>query len=105
MLSNLDTINKTERYEDVNTATETAVWFESIAVGHFKIETKGEIEKITVARIDAIQNVGAGYTWELIDKDTTITGGSLPAAEFKVYDSTGTLADATVDITLIGARV
>jgi len=103
-LTNLDTLTKEENYESINIATETGVFFERIAAGHFKIETKGNISKILVARIDAFIGSGAGFTSEVINLSTTVTGGTLPAVEIKIYDSTNTLADATVAITLIGAR-
>lgn len=90
-----------EEYPDVNTSSETAVWFNSIAAGHFQIGSKeGDISAITLAKITALQNVGAGWTWEVLNKSSTVN--SYPAAEFKVYDNTGTLADAVVDVELKG---
>lgn len=45
----------------------------------------------------ALQNVGAGYTWELIDK-SVVSG-----PRFKVYDDTLTLVDvASIDIVIRG---
>lgn len=90
-----------EDFTDVDTAAETADWFESVATGHFKIGSKnGDISAITIARITALQNVGAGYTWELISKSETVNGYA--AAEFKIYNASNTLADAVVDVELSG---
>lgn len=90
-----------EEYPDVNTATETASWFQSIAAGHFRIGSKaGDISAITFARITALQGVGAGWTWVLINKSSTV--GGYPAAEFKIYNASGTLANALIDVELQG---
>lgn len=92
-----------EEFEDVNTATETATWFNSIAAGHFQVGSEaGDIGAISKAQITAIQNVGAGYTWELINKTSTVNG--FQAAEFKLYNGSGTLTDAVVDIELKGPK-
>ena len=89
----------TER-EDVDTLTEAAAWFESTAPGHFKVASEGLVIH-TSAVIRALQNVGPGWTWELVAKNTTLTGGAR-AAEFKIYNASGVLADAVVDIELKG---
>lgn len=106
VLSSLTTIisssSYTDTYEDVNTATETASWFSSVAAGHFKIGSRGQLAAISTARILALQNVGAGWSWELISKTQTVNGE--PAAEFKVYNSSNTLANATVDVELRGPQ-
>jgi hypothetical protein len=106
VLSGLTTIisssSYTDTYEDVNTATETASWFSSVAAGHFKIGARGQLAAISTARILALQNVGAGWSWELISKTQTVN--SEPAAEFKVYNSSGTLANATIDVELRGPQ-
>ncbi|MCG7984742.1 MAG: phage tail protein [Candidatus Thiodiazotropha lotti] len=99
----VDSESQTDYYEDVNTATESASWFSRTAAGHFKIATKSQqIATITVARIGALQNVGSGYSWELISKSVTV--GGEPAAEFKIYDSDGVLADAVIDAELFGSK-
>jgi hypothetical protein len=49
-----------------------------------------------------LQNVGAGWSWELISKTQIVN--SEPAAEFKVYNSSGTLANATIDVELRGPQ-
>lgn len=96
----LDTEAAAELFDDVDTATATADWFDGIAAGHFKIGSKGALAAISQARITALQNVGPGWTWELISKAETVDGQV--AAEFKTYDGSGTLADAVVDIELRG---
>lgn len=91
-------------FENVNTASATDIWFERIATGHFKVKTTSGLAVITQAQITALQNVGSGYSWELVNKTTTLSGGDGPAAEFKVYDQSGTLRDAVVDILLRGPK-
>lgn len=99
----LDAETQIDEFEDVNTATETATWFASTAAGHFKIgSSSGQLSSITSATIRAIQNVGSGWTWELINKTSTVNGQ--PAAEFKVYNSAGTLANAVIDVELKGPK-
>ncbi len=100
----IDSPSKTEDFDDIDTSAATAGLFERIATGHFKIGTKGGISVITQAQITALQNVGAGYSWELISKTASLTSGGTLAAEFKIYNSSGTLADATVDILLRGVK-
>ncbi len=75
-----------DRYNDVNTAIASDSWFERIATGHFKIASRsGNIAAISQATISALQNVGAGYTAEVISKTADISG--IPAAEFKIYNA------------------
>lgn len=98
----LDGESLIDEFNDINVATESAVWFSRVAAGHFKVGTRKDISVITQARISALQNVGQGYTWELISKSQTVN--SKPAAEFKVYNSSGVLTDATVDIEIKGPK-
>lgn len=119
----LDAPSKVETFEDVDTSSAgNPPWFEGVSTGHFIIKTRGGIQQITQARINAVQNVGAGYSWELISKSGTVSAGgggfgtqlfgttnfgdvdASAEAEFKLYDSTGTLADATVDVVLRGTK-
>lgn len=106
VLSALTTIisssSYTDTYEDVNTATETASWFSRTAAGHIKIGARGQLAAISTARILALQNVGAGWSWELISKTQVVNGE--PAAEFKIYNSSGALANATIDVELRGPQ-
>ncbi len=96
----LDGQLKREVFEDVDTSTETASWFENIAAGHFRVGSReGAITAVKRASL-VLQSVGAGWTWELVSKAATV--GGHPAAEFKVYDATATLAAALVDVDLQG---
>jgi len=98
-----DAIVETESYEDVDTATENRWWFESIGVGHFRVATLGAIGLLTTPSIRAIQGAGQGWTSRLISKNAVVSGN--PAAEFQIYDATGALADAVVDIELKGVAI
>lgn len=104
----LDAETQADEFEDVNTATETATWFDNtsagLGVGHFRIGSKsGLISSITSASIVALQSTGGAWTWELVNKTSTVNGQ--PAAEFKIRDATGTLADALVDVMIKGPKV
>lgn len=102
MLVLIDGETVIDDFEDINTASETAAWFESIAAGHFKLGIRKETAALSQAQLTALQNVGAGWSWELISKSATISGHPHPAAEFKVYNGAGTLADTTIDAQLKG---
>lgn len=91
-------------YNDINTTAVNAIWFERVAAGHFKVATQHSMASITTAAIRAFQNVGSGWTAELLSKSASISGNSNPAAEFKIYNSSGTLTDAIVDIELKGPK-
>lgn len=99
----IDGETTTELFDDVNTASSSASWFSSVAAGHFKIGSKGGLASITTARIVAVQNVGSGWSWSLISKSQTVNGE--PAAEFKLWNGSGTLSNATVDVELRGPSV
>lgn len=104
----LDAETQTDEFEDVNTATETATWFDNtsagLGVGHFRVGSKsGQISAITSASIVALQSTGGAWTWELVNKSSTV--GGQPAAEFKIRDASGTLADALVDVMIKGPKV
>lgn len=104
MVTLIDSEAVTDEYEDVNTATETASWFASTAAGNFKIGSKsGNLAAITSAKIVALQNVGAGWSWELLNKSSTV--GGYPAAEFKIYNASNVLANAVIDVELKGPKI
>ena len=99
----IDSETYLEKFDDVNTSTESSTWFSKVAAGHFKVGSKtGKLASISNAGISALIGTGAGWTWELISKAQTVN--SQPAAEFKVYNSSGTLADATIDVYLQGPK-
>lgn len=100
----LDAETQVDEFEDVDTSSETASWFETVAAGHFRIGSKsGRISSITQASIVALQGVGGAWTWELVNKSSTV--GGEPAAEFKIRNAAGTLADALVDVMIKGPKV
>lgn len=66
-----------------------------IAAGNIRIPTTTPFNTITSIHV-TLQNTGHGWTWELIDKATTY------GPQIKIYDNTGTLADATIDATIKG---
>ena len=56
------------------------------------LKTYASIRTVNIA----LQSVGAGYSWELIDKDVDI------GPRIRIYDETDTLTDATIDATIRG---
>ena len=104
MTTALDAEVAIDRFEDVDTSTvPPPPWLNQIVPGNFEVGSKsGDLVSIGHASL-VLQSVGSGWTWELISKSRTVNGQS--AAEFKVYNGAGTLADATVDVTLIGPKV
>ncbi len=99
----LDAEIVTVTFADVDTATETEPWFESLGVGHFIIADKtGTLATIQTAAIVAYHNLGGGSSWELITKDQHLTGFGV-AVEFKLYDN-NSLEDAVIDVELRGPK-
>ena len=66
-----------------------------IAAGDFRVPITKSYTVITMVRL-ALQNVGAGWSWEIVDKDVNV------GPRVRIYDGTGTLADATVDVEVTG---
>jgi hypothetical protein len=89
-------------YNDVSTSAATAEWFQRIGVGQVRLSSQGRLASITHAQITALQNVGPGWTWEVVSK-ATMVADSL-AAEFKIYNAAGAPADALIDVTLRGPK-
>lgn len=82
-----------EDIEDLDISTLTGA--NRIAVGHVKIPI--QVSYVIIKRVDVVlQNVGSGWTWELIAKSDLTNG-----PEIKVYNG-GALADATIDATIRG---
>lgn len=103
----LDGETQTDEFEDINIASFSAAYFQRVGAGHFRVASKsGLMSSITMATIRAIQNVGPGWTSELISKSASVGGspGSI-AAEFKIYNNLGVGADAVVDVELRGPKV
>lgn len=103
----LDGDTQVDEFPDVDVATESAIWFEKVGNGHFRIGTRSQnMAAITMATIDAIQNAGGRATWELISKSVTVGGSpGVVAAEFKTYDAAGSPTDYVVDVTLKGPKI
>lgn len=79
--------------EDLDTSTLTGSY--RIGTGDVRIpltKTFASIRKVDVT----LQNVGAGWSWELIDKDTTV------GPRIKIYNASNVAADATIDATVRG---
>jgi hypothetical protein len=51
----------------------------------------------------ALQSTGGAWTWELVNKSSTVNGQ--PAAEFKTRNASGVLANALVDVQIKGPKV
>mgnify|MGYP000076509066 CR=1 FL=1 len=82
-----------EDVEDLSTATITGV--RRIAVGDVRIPLAKTY--IAIKRVDvALQNVGPGWSWELVDK--VVTNGP----RIKIYNAANALADAVIDVTVRG---
>lgn len=107
----IDAPSVADYFTDVDTATatnNTASYYRA-AAGDIYVIAKNGLAVNTMARINALQSVGGAWTWELVSKNATKPGGwtnaaSGPAAQFKIRNAAGTLADATIDIELRGPR-
>lgn len=89
----LDGDKDVEDLEDVDTSALTGD--NRIAVGDVRLPITHPFTKIISVQV-ALQNTGPGWTWELIDKTVAV------GPRIKIYNNTGTLADATVDATIKG---
>lgn len=80
-------------FEDLDTSALTGSY--RIGTGDIRIPLTKNFS--VVRRVDVtLQNVGAGWSWELIDKDTAV------GPRIKIYNASNTLADATIDVTVRG---
>lgn len=102
MVTLIDGDVETTAREDINTATNTESWFNRIGPGHFQVAANDATGAVTRATITALQGITTRHWWSLESKTATVNGN--PAAEFKVYDETDTLADVTVDVELKGPK-
>jgi Putative phage tail protein len=82
-----------ETGNDQNTSTITGA--QRIGVGDIRLPTAKTWARISRVSI-ALQNVGAGWTWTLIDKNGT------DGPRIKIYNGSGALADALIDWTIEG---
>lgn len=82
-----------EDFEDMATSGLTGSY--RIGTGDIRIPLTKTFA--VVRRVDVtLQNVGAGWSWELIDKDTAV------GPRIKIYNASGVAADATIDATVRG---
>lgn len=65
-----------------------------IGTGNITLPIKKTYAVITSVVV-TLQNVGAGYSWEIIDKDVN-------GPEIKIYDNTDTLVNVTIDAVIRG---
>lgn len=79
--------------EDLDTSTLTGSY--RIGTGDIRIPLTKAFASITKVDV-TLQNVGAGWSWELIDKDTAV------GPRIKIYNASNSLADATIDVTVRG---
>lgn len=63
--------------------------------GDFRVALTKTFVRINSVSV-TLQNTGPGWSWELIDKNTTL------GPRIKIYNSSNALADATVDVTIKG---
>ena len=82
-----------EEINDLNTAV--LVGSNRLGVGDIRIPFGNPFVVITQLQV-TLQNVGAGWTYEVIDKDVTV------GPRIKIYNASNTLADANIDVFLRG---
>lgn len=80
--------------EDLDTSTLTGA--NRIAAGHVKLPLTSSFSLVKAVSV-TLQNVGAGWSIELISKSDVTNG-----PEIKIYNSSNTLADATIDAVIKG---
>lgn len=79
--------------EDLATATLAGAY--RIGTGDVRIPLSKPF--VVIRKVDVtLQNVGAGWSWELIDKDVVV------GPRIKIYNASNTLADAMIDVTVRG---
>jgi len=83
-----------EHIEDQNTILLSGNY--RIGVGDIRLPLTKTFNQIKSVNI-TLQNVGAGWTWDLVDKNPTF------GARIRLYDGNKNLADATIDAFIIGA--
>lgn len=82
-----------EIIEDLDTSTLTGDF--DLGVGNIRLPITKTYTAIRHVFI-TLQNTGGGWSWELVDKDTTI------GPNIKIYNATPALADANIDAQIIG---
>lgn len=91
----LDASPVTDEIIDLSTSALTGGY--RIGVGDIRLPITKSFG--TIRRVDvSLQNVGAGYSWVLIDKDNTV------GPRIKIYNASNVLADAVIDATVRGVK-
>jgi hypothetical protein len=84
-----------EEISDLNTATLTGAY--RLGVGDIRLPITKSYSVIRQAGVSALQNVGAGWSWVLIDKDNSV------GPRIKIYNASNALADAVIDARIQGS--
>lgn len=88
----------TEEISDLDTSTLSATY--RVAAGHIYVPLTKGFNVVTQVQL-ALQSVTAGWSWVIIDKTHTVSGEIAP--EIKIYNGSGVLADAVIDVFARGA--
>lgn len=83
-----------EEINDLLTSTLSGSY--RIGTGDIRLPIAKTYQLITQVQV-TLQNVGAGWSWELIDKDNAV------GPRIKIYNASNTLADASIDAFIRGA--
>ena len=83
----------TEEINDLDTSTLTGD--NRIGVGDIRLPLQKDYSVVSQVMV-ALQGVGAGWTWVIVDKTVAI------GPRLKIYNASGTLADATIDVFIRG---
>lgn len=84
----------TEEINDLDTSSLAGSY--RIGTGDIRLPISKPYQVISQVQL-TLQNVGAGWTWELVDKDSTV------GPRIKIYNASNALADASVDAFIRGA--
>jgi hypothetical protein len=84
----------TEEINDLDTSSLAGAY--SLGTGDIRLPISKPYQVISQVQV-TLQNVGAGWSWELIDKDTTV------GPRIKIYNASNALADASIDAFIRGA--
>jgi len=91
----LSAVSQDEDLNDIVTSSLSGSY--RIGVGDIRLPIAKSYTIITQATV-TLQNVGGGWSWELIDKDTSV------GPRIKIYNASNTLADCTIDAYVRGAK-
>jgi hypothetical protein len=83
----------TEEVNDLDTSALSSAY--RTEAGDMRIPLAKDFNRITQVMV-ALQSVGAGWDWVVVDKLTD------PGPRIKIYNSSGALADATIDVFIRG---